>query len=230
MADSPSDSSTTSTQLYDSQHTTNSSMGNSSMIPSLPSIPSLPPLDLEPIIDASPSTHDMSIPSDGTNHIPSDLSLRQFVWGHIHSCGSYTSQFIFKNNHLPLLLNILGHLFTAKQLCRTTAVTKYTNLRSSSSQVVASDLFQNLGVLHLALGALSALALKERRLSTERMALWVLAVVAWGRSLLQTRAYISSPGLYTINALQEWGILNGVLTIISTIALRNTIQRTGRLF
>jgi hypothetical protein len=72
---------------------------------------------------------------------------------------------------------------------------------------------------------LAALALTDRR-STERTALWVLAFVAWARTYHHLRA----PGLYTWTALQDLGTTNAILAIVTSIALRNTIQRTGKVF
>ncbi|CAO3597062.1 unnamed protein product [Absidia cylindrospora] len=100
---------------------------------------------------------------------------------------------------------------------------------TTTSRMLMADQFRSTGVLHLALALLAALALKERRLSTERTALWVLCMAAWCQSFVQTKAYLKTPALYTLKALQEWGALNGFLTLMTTIALRNTIRRTGRL-
>ncbi|CAO3618929.1 unnamed protein product [Cunninghamella blakesleeana] len=183
-------------------------------------------------------------------------SFQQFIVGHIRSFSIMFSRFMFKDNNLTLLLNIIGHLLAARQLWGKpkASVARYTNiisrsstlnnhtsalsssLTSSSSSTLSSsaittlmmDQFRGMGVLHLALGCLAALALKERRLSTERTALWVLAISSWGQSYVQAKAYLTSPSLYTLNALRELGTLNGLLTIITTIALKNTIRRTGR--
>ncbi|KAI9303655.1 hypothetical protein BJ944DRAFT_250509 [Cunninghamella echinulata] len=177
-------------------------------------------------------------------------SFQHIVTGHIRSFSIVLSRFMFKDNNLTLLLNIIGHLLAARQLwgkpkasvarytnilTRTSPTINNTNISSSSSlsssaiTTLMMDQFRGMGVLHLALGCLAALALKERRLSTERTALWVLAISSWGQSYVQAKAYLTSPSLYTLNALRELGTLNGLLTIITSIALRNTIRRTGRI-
>ncbi|SAM02468.1 hypothetical protein [Absidia glauca] len=233
MTDSSLDMSTasllSSQQLGDSQHTTDS---NGSMYSSLPSLPSLPPIEIDapypPSSASSPSSPSSSRESNNTQP-PKRPPLRHLMWGHVRSVSSVLIRNMFKDNNLPLVLNILGHWLAARQLWgkSNSSVARYTTAQPSA---LMTDQFRTIGVLHMALGLLAALALKERRLSTERTALWVLAVAAWTQSLVQGKAYLQSPALYTLKALQEWGALNGVLTVITTVALRNTVRRTGRLF
>ncbi|KAI8344063.1 hypothetical protein BC941DRAFT_407656 [Chlamydoabsidia padenii] len=242
MTDSSLDMSTaslvSSQQLSNSQHTTDSSMYSS-----LPSLPSLPPIEIDTRQTSQPSTssHTSVSPSPASyrdasllpnDEKPSDKSLtrrppiRHLMWGHVRSVSSVLIRNVFKDNNLPLVLNVAGHLLAARQLWSKASVTRYTAAQS----VVMVDQFRTMGVLHMALGLLAALALKERRLSTERTALWVLSVAAWAQSFVQGKAYLQSPTMYTVKALQEWGAMNAVLSVITTIALRNTVRRTGRLF
>ncbi|KAI8099672.1 uncharacterized protein BX664DRAFT_321839, partial [Halteromyces radiatus] len=178
----------------------------------------------------SSSPEQSSLPSNNKNNDNNGQkpSVNQLVWGHIQSFSSMAGRFMFKDNNLPLILNVIGHLLAARQLWLKGSVTRYTNLQSQQKTVVM-DQFRSIGVLHLAMGLLAALALKERRLSTERTALWVLSLAAWSQTFVQARAYLQSPSLYTLKAIQEWGGLNAILTIITTVALRKTVRRTGRL-
>jgi hypothetical protein len=92
------------------------------------------------------------------------------------------------------------------------------------------DSFRAMGVLHLALGLLSALALKERRQSSERSALLVLTLSSIGQTWAHFNAYWKSTGSqYTYKALQEVGASNIFMMAISTIALSKTVRRTGRI-
>ncbi|ORZ25824.1 hypothetical protein BCR42DRAFT_400999 [Absidia repens] len=180
---------------------------------------------------------DTSSPSDKTGDTNKQRPpLRQLIWGHARSFSFMLGRFMFKDNNLPLILNIMGHLLAARQLWgkSKSSVARYTNIQQqqgslSGTAALVADQFKSIGVLHLSLGLLAGLALKERRLSTERTALWVLSVAAWSQSFVQGKAYLQSPTMYTLKALQEWGALNGILTVITTIALRNTMRRTGRI-
>ncbi|KAI8064387.1 hypothetical protein BC940DRAFT_306124 [Gongronella butleri] len=172
-------------------------------------------------------------------------STRRLILGHARSLFWAFGRFLFKDNNWTLMLNLLAHVLAARQLWQKSrvAVRRYTNLSAPSpttthahnitvtnSATLLADAFRAQGVLHLALGILASLAIKERRLSTERTALWVLAIASWGQSFVQIRSYLQSPALYTLRALQEFGAMNGILTIVTTIALKNTIRRTGRYF
>ncbi|ORX45676.1 hypothetical protein DM01DRAFT_1339906 [Hesseltinella vesiculosa] len=195
----------------------------------------------------SPSTPSPPLTSP-TNNNKNDITRRQrpstrrLVWGHARSLAWTFCRFLFKDNNWTLLLNIIGHFLAVRELWGHSrrAVQRYTNLAHTSSSVannaiarsssvtLLADAYRAQGVLHMALGMLAALTMRERRLSTERTALWVLALSAWGQTLVQTQAYLQSPALYTLRALQHFGSINSILTLVTTIALRNTIRRTGR--
>jgi hypothetical protein len=171
--------------------------------------------------------------------------LWAFINGHARYFAKTSLQFIFKDNNLPLLINIIYHLLAARTLIlkpgRT--VTRYVNipptLPTASSALryqieqttaVAMDSFRAMGVLHLALGLLSALALKERRQSSERSALLVLTLSSIGQTWAHFNAYWKNTGSqYTYKALQEVGASNIFMMAISTIALSKTVRRTGRI-
>jgi hypothetical protein len=168
-----------------------------------------------------------------------------FIVGHARYFAKSSLQFIFKDNNLPLLINIIYHLVAARSLILKPwkTVTRYITisptLPSSSSPLrfqieqttaIAMDSFRALGVLHLALGVLSALALKERRQSSERSALLVLTLSSIGQTWAHLNAYWKSTGSqYTYKALQEVGSSNIIMTLISAIALSKTVRRTGRI-
>lgn len=236
MTDSSLDSPTTShltaaPPLSSSQHAANSDgiSQSSSMYSSLPSLPSLPPLDLDTTPPKIPYTQHPSSPSSSSSSSSSSkettVTAPHRIWGPVQSCLTNTGHYLFKDNNLPLLLNVAGHLLTAKRLCRSTAVTRYTTATTSSPWV--GDLCRHIGALHLSQACLAALVLKDRQpRSTERSALWVLAFVAWVR----TYHHIRGSSLYTWAALQDLGATNATLAVVTSIALRNTIQRTGKVF
>lgn len=195
--------------------------------------PSLPPLPPLPIVDSHYHNNDKPPPTWA------------FIMGHARYFAKTSLQFIFKDNNLPLLINIIYHLVAARSLLFKSfkTVTRYvsipTSLPSSSSPLrfqieqataIAMDTFKTLGVLHLSLGLLSALALKERRQSSERNALLVLTVASVGQTWAHFHAYWRATGSqYTLKALQEVGGSNIIMTLISTIALSKTVKRTGRI-
>jgi hypothetical protein len=170
---------------------------------------------------------------------------RAFIMGHARYFAKTSLQFIFKDNNLPLLINIIYHLVAARSLIFKPfkTVTRYVTIQpillSSSSPLryqieqttaIAMDSFRALGVLHLALGVLSALALKERRQSSERSALLVLTLSSIGQTWAHFNAYWKTTGSqYTLKALQEVGGSNIIMLLISIIALSKTVKRTGRI-
>ena len=168
-----------------------------------------------------------------------------FIKGHTKYFAKTTLQFIFRDNNLPLLINVIYHLIAARSLVLRPwkTVGRYVTipppLPASSSPLrfqieqttsIAIDSFRAIGVLHLALGVLSALALKERRQSSERSALLVLTLASIGETWANFNAYWKSTGSrYTYKALQEVGSSNILVSTITVIALSKTIRRTGRI-
>lgn len=168
-----------------------------------------------------------------------------FIVGHARYFAKTSLRFIFKDNNLPLLVNIIYHLIAARSLILkpSKTVVRYVfippTLSSTSSSLryqieqtaaIATDSFRSLGVFHLALGVLSALALKERRQATERSALLVLTLSAVGQTWAHFDAYWKHTGSqYTFKALQEIGSSNIFVTLINLVALSKTVKRTGKL-
>lgn len=210
--------------------------------------PSLP----KSIIESTSLTQSQTIPPiqprlpvfiDDTNDKPP--RTRDFIVGHAKYFVKTSLQFIFKDNNLPLLINIIYHLLAARSLLLKPlkTVDRYISIPSISptsslplryqieqTTSLAVDSFKTLGVLHFALGVLSAIALKERRQSSERSALFVLTLSSIGQTWTQFNAYWKSTGSrYTYKALQEVGSSNLFITLISAIALSKTVKRTGRL-
>jgi hypothetical protein len=194
-------------------------------------------------------------PLDTSFHIPSSLppidvgpskppSTLAFLAGHVKFFAQSSLRFIFKDNNLPLLINLIYHLIAARNLMgrpwRT--VVRYLSIPpaspSSSAQVqqqvhrttaIATDTFRALGAMHLSLAALSGLALKERRQSSERSALLVLTLNAIGQAYAHLTGYWEKTGSqYTLRAIQEIGVSDAAVLLVSSIALSKTIRRTGR--
>ncbi|KAI8882274.1 hypothetical protein K501DRAFT_324044 [Backusella circina FSU 941] len=223
-------SSNNQTDLESSLHSTASS---SSSMPPIPS-PSLtePPAPLEtplPPIAVGPSNP------------PSTFAL---LAGHVKFFAQSSLRFIFKDNNLPLLINLIYHLMAARNLLTQPwrTVVRYLSIPpaspSSSAQVqqqvhrttaIATDTFRAIGAMHLSLAALSALALKERRQASERSALLVLTLNAVGQAYAHLTGYWEKTGSqYTLKAIQEIGASDAVVLLVCSIALSKTIRRTGR--
>lgn len=168
-----------------------------------------------------------------------------FIKGHTQYFMKSVVQFIFKDNNLPLLINLVYHLMAARALLGRPwkTVTRYLSIpptpHSSSSNslrfqieqttAIAMDAFKAQGALHLGFAALAALALKERRQSSERSALLVLTLSSLGQTWAHIHSYWKSNQQYTLKALQEVCTSDVFITFISSIALSKTVKRTGRL-
>ncbi|KAG0740742.1 hypothetical protein G6F57_011485 [Rhizopus arrhizus] len=167
-----------------------------------------------------------------------------FIKGHTKYCAKSALNFIFKDNNLPLLINMIYHFTAARALVtrpwKTTNRYIYiaspvdTTSRSLRYQIeqttaVAVDTFRALGVMHFALGLLSALALKERRASSERSALTVLTMASIGHAWAYMSAYWQKTGSqYTLDAIREVGTSNLLVMLMSVVALSKTIKRTNK--
>lgn len=210
-------------------------------IDTLESPPSTPPQDApeKPWID---STHIHRLPVD--IHEPDHNKpppTWHFIQGHARYFFKTAIQFIFKDNNLPLLINVIYHLIAARTLVgkpwRT--VSRYLSIppapvshsalkhQIERTTAIAMDAFRVQGMLHIALAMLSGLALKERRQSSERSALLVLTLASMGQTWAHASAYWKSQQ-YTLKALQEVGASDVFVTLISSIALCKTVRRTGR--
>ncbi|KAI9363756.1 hypothetical protein BD770DRAFT_308102, partial [Pilaira anomala] len=171
-------------------------------------------------------------------------STRDFMIGHAKYFAKTSLRFIFKDNNLPLLINMMYHLIAARSLLLkpSKTVERYITIPSISpssslplryqieqTAAISIDSFQTMGVYHFALGLLSAIALKERRQASERSALLVLTLSSVGQTWAHFNAYWNSTGSrYTYKALQEVGSSNVFISLISAIALTKTVRRTGR--
>lgn len=228
-----------------SQSQTSNSSGSSSP-PSLPkSIINSPPLTRKEQTE-QPKTpvllKPLPVVDNTTDRAPPTWA---FIVGHARYFAKTSLRFIFKDNNLPLLINVIYHLIAARSLILkpSKTVVRYVfippTLSTSSSPLryqieqttaIATDSFRSLGVLHLALGVASALALKDRRQSTERSALLVLTISAIGQTWAHFDAYWKHTGSqYTYQALKEVGSSNIFITLISLVALSKTVKRTGKL-
>jgi hypothetical protein len=170
-------------------------------------------------------------------------STAAFIKGHAQYFVKSAVQFIFKDNNLPLLINLVYHLIAARALLGKPwkTVTRYlsipptpkssANLKFQIEQTtsIAMDAFKAQGALHLAFAALAGLALKERRQSSERSALLVLTLSAFGQTWAHVNAYWKSNQQYTLKALQEVCTSDLFITFISAFALSKTVKRTGKL-
>ncbi|KAI7898619.1 uncharacterized protein BX663DRAFT_524114 [Cokeromyces recurvatus] len=172
---------------------------------------------------------------------PSNWAL---IKGHTRYFLIATLKFIFRDNNLPLLINIVYHIVAARALLARPwkTVVRYLTIpptpnhsnvlkhQINQTTSIAIDAFRTQGVFHLALGVLGMLALKDRRQSSERSALFVLTLSAIGQSWTHLQAYWkSNQQVYTLKALQEVGSSDIFIAFISSVALFKTIRRTGRL-
>ncbi|GAN09297.1 hypothetical protein MAM1_0257d08822 [Mucor ambiguus] len=253
MANTTSDSLDMSTASMLSSGEDNTSSLPDSMIESPPTPPKEPqyvnkpqdyqPLHTLPVIPTEQLQHheDEEEKEDVVIKEPSALA---FLKGHIRYFLKSALQFVFKDNNLPLLINLIYHLIAARALLNKPwrTVTRYLGIpptpkpnsalkhQIEQTTSIAIDLFRTQGVFHLAMGTLAALALKERRQSSERSALFVLTLSSVGQTWSHFNAYWkSSHQQYNLKALQEVGGSDLLVALISSIALSKTARRTGRL-
>ncbi|KAI8136999.1 hypothetical protein BJV82DRAFT_637180 [Fennellomyces sp. T-0311] len=228
--------------LTDSLHNSSSEPGSS--IPSLPSPPS--PRSLIGVVEAEqqevpypppPKDEDVTEPLTPPQPITHHSRL-SFILSGIRSVLGRVANFVFKDNNLPLLLNVIYHLAAARSLIAQPwqIVNRYIKVPVIKQEQhkpvlaaanLATDALRAIGAMHAALGLLAALALKERRVNTERSALLVLTLASVGQTWAHASAYWNSK--YSIRALQEVGSLDSLVFLVSGIALVKTVRRTGRL-
>ncbi|KAK4520723.1 mitochondrial glycerol-3-phosphate dehydrogenase [Mucor velutinosus] len=202
------------------------------------------PLHTLPVIPAGQHQHQHHEDGEEEDIIIKEPSSLAFLKGHVRYFLKSALQFVFKDNNLPLLINLIYHLIAARALLNKPwrTVTRYLGIpptpkpnsalkhQIEQTTSIAIDLFRTQGVFHLAMGALAALALKERRQSSERSALFVLTLSSVGQTWSHFNAYWkSSHQQYNLKALQEVGGSDLLVTLISSIALSKTARRTGRL-
>lgn len=159
----------------------------------------------------------------------STLSL---INGHAQSLALALIRFIFKNNNLPLLINLLHHSAAARYLL----AAPYTLLRRYTQQTpetvvapVATDMLRSVGGLHLSLAALSLLTLKERNLNMERMSLVVLSIANISQLWAHATAYWRMTGRWNIRALREVGLVELIASTVSVIAYINSARKSKQI-
>ncbi|CAO3597063.1 unnamed protein product [Absidia cylindrospora] len=60
---------------------------------------------IEPSSPPSTSSDDKGTDDNGQR-----FPLRQIMWGHVRSCSALVVRLVFRDNNLPLALNVVGHL------------------------------------------------------------------------------------------------------------------------
>ncbi|KAI7871711.1 hypothetical protein BDF14DRAFT_1758282 [Spinellus fusiger] len=151
-----------------------------------------------------------------------------------HSLFTCAVHFIFRNNNLPLIIHLLYHLGAARVLLKSpvTAVRRYTassQWNNDHALALTADQFRTIGIMHLALGILAGLTLKERRIASEHSALLVFTMASAGQLWAHAKAYLAHPGHYTVRAVQEIGVLDSLLLAVGSVALVKTVKRTGHI-
>jgi hypothetical protein len=159
-------------------------------------------------------------------------STMSFLSGHVHSFVIALIRFMFKNNNLPLLINLVHHSAAARYLL----ATPYTLLRRYTQQShqtvvapVATDVLRSVGGLHLSLAGLSLLSLKHRDLKIEQMSLIVLSIANISQLWAYSMAYWRVAGRWNIRALREVGLLEMIASIISIIAYAKSARKTRKI-
>ncbi|KAI9316835.1 hypothetical protein BX666DRAFT_1947400 [Dichotomocladium elegans] len=225
--------------MADSQDLQSSS--HSSSLPSPPSPRSLIMADSEPrrsmTVPFPESLENQPLPPSPPPPPPS-RPLGSTAWAVIRSSASTIANHVFRDNNLPLLVNAIYHLAAARQLLQRPASTmdRYVYIPVSQQKhksalaatSLATDALRMVGAMHLALGVLAGLVLKERRIGAERQALLVLTLASVGQAWAHARGYYESSRNYTLKALQEIGTLDTMVMLISGIAWSKTVRRTGR--
>ncbi|KAJ2963449.1 hypothetical protein NQZ79_g1588 [Umbelopsis isabellina] len=159
-------------------------------------------------------------------------STISFINGHAQSLALALIRFIFKNNNLPLLINLLHHSAAARYLL----AAPYTLLRRYTQQTtetvvapVATDMLRSVGGLHLSLAALSLLTLKERNLDMERMSLIVLSIANISQLWAHAMAYWRMTGRWNLRAIREVGLVELIASTISVIAYINSARKSKQI-
>ena len=178
------------------------------------------------------------LPVSPLNPVPT--SRTAYLWSTFRSFLGRILHIVFKDNNLPLILNIIYHAAAARSLIGEPwlLVNRYIKVPVIQQQPqqhrpilaaanLATDALRAIGVMHMALGLLATLALKERRIRTEQSTLLVLTLAALGQTWAHARAYWNSK--YSVRAIQEIGSLDSLVFVVSSIALVKTIRRTGQL-
>lgn len=182
---------------------------------------------IEPIprlsISSTTSSTESTISSNDDPEQPP--SKRQLIAGHVRSLSIALFRFLLKNNNWALVVNLLHHLWGARKL-----VIKNAPQAKRLGGSVAKDALRVIATMHLAFATLTGLALRHKRVSTDRSTLLVLALVALGQALTYTRSFWQSGTKLTIKALRRSGVLDTFVFAVSSLAFSKTLRRSGRLF
>ncbi|ORY89865.1 hypothetical protein BCR43DRAFT_499614 [Syncephalastrum racemosum] len=164
------------------------------------------------------------LPSDGGGGWYGQLRRLIYTLGHV----------MFRDNMLPLLLNVVYHGLAARALLARSdepaqrtirmPVNNGVNQRVVMSAVhVAADALRALGTMHLALALVPVLALKEKRLNDERNALMVLTAASIGRVWAEARSIYHRGAAW--RALREVGSFDTLMLFVSLVALVKSLRR-----
>ncbi|KAI9320806.1 hypothetical protein BX666DRAFT_1911498 [Dichotomocladium elegans] len=189
---------------------------------------------LEPIPRLSVSTlsddsteRQSSLPSSSSSSSSSSSdddtspSRRELFFGHIRSLSVATVRFLLKNNNWALVVNLVHHLWGARKFIYSQAP----KWRGS----VAHDVARVAGAMHFAFATLTGLALKKKRLSTDRSTLLVLLLVAIGQTYAYATSFWKSGAAWTVDAVRQSGLLDSLVFVVSSLAYSKTLRRSGRL-
>ncbi|KAJ8664044.1 hypothetical protein O0I10_000322 [Lichtheimia ornata] len=229
-------------------------MQASSLSSSIPSMPSPPSPRSLVLTESESRQHPTDIPypevNDSNNSVASSSSSSSSsavapkqstgasIWNMIRAALGKVAYYIFKDNNLPLLVNLIYHLAAARSLMLrpNRTIDRYIQVPVSmqrekkhvvAATTLATDSLRMVGVMHLALGLLAGLALKERRIAAERSALLVLTLASAGQAWAHARGYWESSRYYTLRAIQEIGSLDTGVLFITAVALSKTARRSG---
>lgn len=183
---------------------------------------------IEPIprLSVSSSTTTESTISSTNNDDPEQPpSKRQLIAGHVRSLSIALFRFFLKNNNWALVVNLLHHLWGARKL-----VIRKAPQAQRLGGSVAKDALRVIATMHLAFATLTGLALRHKRVSTDRSTLLVLALVALGQAWTYTRSFWKSGTTLTVKALRRSGLLDTFVFAVSSLAFSKTLRRSGRLF
>ncbi|KAI7852849.1 hypothetical protein BDC45DRAFT_443413 [Circinella umbellata] len=189
---------------------------------------------------ASVSSHSTSTTISSINSrysqppVPLDEELppskRELIAGHLKSILIALFRFATKGNNWALIINLLHHLWGARKLVTSKRNQKYYIEQYRELQPIARDVVRgSVAAMHLTFATLTGLALKNRRMSTDRSTLLVLTLAAIGQTWAYATTYWKSGTKYTARALRQSGLLDAIIFTISSIAFSKTVRRSGRL-
>ncbi|KAI9278197.1 hypothetical protein BDA99DRAFT_416181, partial [Phascolomyces articulosus] len=155
---------------------------------------------------------------------------RELIAGHVRSMVIAFFRFASKGNNWALIINLLHHLWGARKLITSKNNRKYYLKQIREAQPMAREVVRaSVGAMHLTFATLTGLALKHRRMSTDRSTLLVLTLAAIGQAWVYAASSWKSGSKYTMKTLRRSGILDALIFTVSSIAFSKTVRRSGRL-